>query len=251
MHDVSVRIVSAVLCSGVLLFLIFQMWGRFRPVQAVERSSPRYGLLEPVARPLEWSVREVEGRVTHNWGWSVVATTFLVNLLLLPFRVLSARSAKAMRALQPHVDAIKARHKTTDPEFSRELSELYREHKANPLGGCVPALAPFVVLVAFYSVIRGLTELHGAHWLWIADLSRPEDLPVRILPLLMIATQLLLGKITPPAPGADPRLQRWMNLAPLVFGFALYGQPSALMLYWVASNLFALAQQWWLRKSFA
>ena len=245
MHDVGVRILSAVLCSGVILFLACQMWCRFRPIQyaaAVRQPAPRYGVLSPVARPLEWTVREVEGRATHNWGWSIVATTFLINLLLLPFRILAAKGSKAMRALQPKLEGVK------DPQ---KLQELYREHKVNPLGGCIPALAPFAILAAFYAVIRGLTELRGAHWLWIADLSRPEDLPLRILPLVMIATQLLLGKLTPPAPGADPKMQRLLNLMPLIFGAALYGQPSALMLYWVTSNLLGLAQQWWIGKRYA
>jgi YidC/Oxa1 family membrane protein insertase len=200
----------------------------------------------------------VEEHVTRSWGWAIVATTFLVNLVLLPFRILAARNAKIMRTLQPEVDAINARHKANgkgglnmDAEHSRELSELYRTHNTSPLAGCIPGLAPFAVLAAFYSVLTGIAELRGAHWLWIADLSRPEQLPVRILPLLVIAAQLLVGKITPPAPGTDPRMARLMTAMTLVFGVMFYGQPSALMLYWLTSNLVALAQQWWLGKRYA
>ena len=101
------------------------------------------------------------------------------------------------------------------------------------------------------SVLRGIAELHGAHWLWIADLSKPEQLPVRILPLLMIATQLLVTKVTPSPAGAAPRMARIMTLMPLVFGIVLYQQPSALMLYWVTSNLLQLAQQLWLGRRYA
>ena len=110
---------------------------------------------------------------------------------------------------------------------------------------------PLAVLVAFYSVLTGIAELHGAHWLWIADLSKPEQLPVRILPLLMILTQLLVAKITPTPTGADPRMARLMTLMSLVFGIVLYQQPSALMLYWLTSNLLQLGQQWWLGKRYA
>src|SRR5437588_22836 len=83
------------------------------------------------------------------------------------------------------------------------------------------APAPLAVLVAFYSVLTEIAELHGAHWLWIADLSKPELLPVRILPLLMILTQLLVAKITPTPTGADPRMARLMTLMSLVFGIVL------------------------------
>jgi len=105
------------------------------------------------------------------------------------------------------------------------------------------------VLAAFYSVLTGIAELHGAHLLWIADLAKPEQLPVRLLPVLMIATQLLLARFTPAAAGADPRMARIMTWMPLVFGILLYQQPSALMLYWLTSNLLQLAQhgcgKWW------
>jgi len=114
-----------------------------------------------------------------------------------------------------------------------------------------PALALFAILVAFYFVLSGIAELHGAHWLWIADLSKPEQLPMRFLPLLMIATQLLEAKITPSPAGADPRMARIMTLMPLIFGIVLCQQPSALMPYWVTSNLLQQAQQSWLSKRYA
>jgi len=213
-----------------------------------------------VARPLEWTLRQVEARATRrtgrsSWGWAIVVTTFLVNLVLLPFRILAARNGRTMKALRPQIDAINARYKRKgldmDPGHSRELSEVYKQHQTSPWAGCAPALAPFVVLVAFYSVLRGIAELHGAHWLWIADLSSPEQLPVRILPLLMIATQLLVSRITPTPDGTDPRMAGLTKWMPLVFGVVLYRQPSALMLYWLTSNLLQLAQQWWLGKRYA
>ena len=257
MHDIGVRVASLLLCSGLLLFLGFLLYSALYPRKA-HAATPLpvplhkdYGMLAPVARPLEWTVREVQEHVTRSWGWAIVATTFLVNLALFPFRILAARSARRMKAIQPMVDALNARYKTSDPEHSRRLTELYRTHKVNPLGGCVPMLAPFVVLAAFYSVITGIPELIGAHWLWIADMARPEQLPVRVLPVLMIATQLLMARITPTIPGADPRMAWLSNLMPLIFGVMLYGQPSALMLYWLTSNVLQLAQQWWLAKRFA
>jgi YidC/Oxa1 family membrane protein insertase len=270
MHDFAVRIVSTLLLSGVLLFVAFLLFSILYPRKAAASavspapsisSRPKdYGYLAPVARPLEWTLRLVEARATHragqsSWGWAIVLTTLLVNLVLLPFRLLAARNAKAMKAIQPQIDAINARYRRKglhmDPEQSREISEVYKQHRTSPLAGCIPALAPLAILVAFYSVLTGIAELRGAHWLWIADLSKPEQLPVRILPLLMIATQLLVAKITPSPAGADPRMSRLMTLMPLVFGIVLYQQPSALMLYWLTSNVLQLAQQWWLGKRYA
>ena len=272
MNDVGVRIVSTLLLSGVFLLAAFFLFSVLYPRKAVAapagsppvaNSRPKakdYGYLAPIARPLEWTLRQTEARVTRpagrsSWGWAIVATTFAVNLLLLPLRMLAARSAGKMKTIQPEIAAINARYNSKGlnvrPAQSEELSAVYRKHGVSPLGGCLPAILPLVVLAAFYSVLTGVAELHGAPWLWIADLARPEQLPVRILPLLMIATQLLIARITPAQPGADPRMAQLGTLMPLVFGIALYSQPSALMLYWVTSNLLQLGQQWWLGRRYA
>jgi YidC/Oxa1 family membrane protein insertase len=271
MHDLGVRIASTLLVSGVLLFVAFFLFSILYP-RKVAAASPtgaapaavsrpkNYGYLAPVARPLEWTLRQAEARATRptgtsSWGWAIVLTTFAVNLVLLPFRILAARNARTMRALQPRIDAINARYKRTglsmDSAQSAEVSAVYKEHGTSPLAGCLPALAPFAILASFYSVLTGIAELRGAHWLWIADLSQPEQLPVRILPLLMIASQLMMSKIMPMPGGTDPRMARLMMWAPVIFGIFLYSQPSALMLYWLTSNLLQLAQQWWLGKRYA
>jgi YidC/Oxa1 family membrane protein insertase len=271
MHDFGVRTVYTLLFSGAAVFVAFFLFSMLHPRKAaaappanptsgVSSRTKDYGYLAPVALPLEWTLRQVEAHATYrarrsSWGWAIVLTTLIVNLVLLPFRILAARNAKVMRALKPQIDAINSRYKRkgleTDPEHTREISALYKQHQTSPLAGCIPALLPMAVLIAFYSVLRGIPELHGAHWLWIADLSKPEQLPVRILPVLMIATQLLLAQITPSPAGADPQMSRIMKLMPLVVGIVLYQQPSALMLYWLTSNLLQLAQQWWLGKRYA
>jgi len=270
MSDLGIRITSWVLFSGVVLFAAFFFFSLIYPrkaaaapsaPQAVSRKN--YGYLTPIAQPLDWTLRQLHNRLTLRtgrsaWGWAIIATTFLINLILLPFRVLAARHAQVMRVLQPELEAIHTRHRAkpgasrlhVDPEQSHEISELYRRHKTHPLSGCVPALAPFALLGALYRVLAQMPELHGAGWLWISDLSRPEQLAVHVLPLLLIATQWLLGKVTP-KPSGDPQMNRVMQWTPLLFGIFFYGQPSALMLYWATGNLLALAQQWWLARRYA
>jgi YidC/Oxa1 family membrane protein insertase len=262
MHDLEVRVASTLLFSGVLLFIAFLFYTVLYPqkVTAAVTAAPAsrhadYGFLAPIARPVEWALNQIQARVTYrtgrsSWGWAIVAATCLLNLLLLPFRIVAARNGKAMRAVQPELKAIQVRYKATDPEQSRAISELYGKHKIHPLSSCIPGIAPFVILAAFYSVLKNLNELQGAHWGWIADLSRPEQLPIRVLPVIMIGTQILLGKMAP-NPASDPKMNWLMTFMPLIFGFMLYGQPSALMLYWLTSNLLAVGQQYWLNKRYA
>jgi len=256
----------------VLLFVAFYFCSMLYPQKASAASAEiastpfqpqSYGLLSPVARPIEWTLRQVQSRVTYrfgrsSWGWAIIVATCLLNLLLLPFRILAARNARAMRLLKPQIDALNAKYKgksaslrlPIDPEQSEAISALYRREKVHPLSGCIPAVMPFLVLAAFYSVLNKLTELHGAQWFWIADLSRPEQLPIRVLPLLMIGTQLLLGRMTPKT-STDPAMNRIVILMPLIFGFMFYGQPSALLLYWLTGNLLAVGTQYWLGKRYA
>ena len=85
--------------------------------------------------------------------------------------------------------------------------------------------------------------MRGAPWLWVTDLSQPEHLAIKILPLVMIASQFLMQKMTPQA-GVDPSQQKMMMFMPLMFGFMFYKFPSGLVLYYLTSNLVSMGQQW-------
>ena len=122
---------------------------------------------------------------------------------------------RRMSALQPQIQAINEKYKNIgmrDPkkaEQNQEVMDLYKKHGINPLGaGCMPLLLQIPFFFAFYKVLSVGIEMRGANWLWVSDLSQPETLPIRILPLAMIGTQFLLQKMTPPTPGAIPRSRR-------------------------------------------
>jgi YidC/Oxa1 family membrane protein insertase len=99
-------------------------------------------------------------------------------------------------------------------------------------------------------VLSVVIEMRGAHWLWVTDLSRPETLPIRVLPITMMATQFVLQKMTP-TPSTDPTQARVMLLMPLMFGFMFYGVQSGLVLYWLTGNVVGIAQQWWFNRAAA
>jgi len=160
---------------------------------------------------------------------------------------------KKMQALQPQVAAINAKYKNVglrDPrkaEQNAELMALYKKHGINPMGGCLPMLLQIPFFIAFYSVLQVAIEMRGASWLWVKDLSRPEDLPIHILPVLMVIAQFVMQKMTP-APGQDPAQQRMMLMMPLVFGFMFYNMSSGLVLYWLTSNIVGIGQQWFINR---
>ena len=122
--------------------------------------------------------------------------------------------------------------------------DLYKKHGVNPMGGCLPMADP-----ASHSLSRSTrfctvsVEMRGASWLWVHDLSQPEHLPIKILPIILIVTQFLTQKMTP-QPGVDPAQQKMTMFMPLIFGFMFYNFASGLVLYYLTSNLVGIAQQW-------
>ena len=85
--------------------------------------------------------------------------------------------------------------------------DLYKKHGVNPMGGCLPMLLQMPFFFAFYKVFTVSVEMRGATWLWVTDLSQPEHLAIKILPLVMIASQFIMQKMTPQA-GGDPASRR-------------------------------------------
>ena len=98
-----------------------------------------------------------------------------------------------------------------DPEradMNTEISALYKEHGANPAGGCLPLVIQMPFLFAFYSMLGVAIELRQAPFLWLHDLSSPDKL--FILPVLIVVSTFFVQKMTPNA-GMDPAQQRMMT----------------------------------------
>ncbi|HLJ45755.1 MAG TPA: membrane protein insertase YidC [Bryobacteraceae bacterium] len=213
-----------------------------------------WGFFGVIAKPLFLILRWINDQWVHNYGWSIVVITVIINVLLLPMRFSSLKSARKMQGLQPQLQAINAKYKNIglrDPkkaEQNQEVMDLYKKHGVNPMGGCLPMLVQLPILYAFYRVLAVSIALRGAHWLWVTDLSQAETLPIHILPVVMIITQFITQKMTP-NPSADPSQQRMFMLMPLMFGFFFYNMSSGLVLYWLTGNLVGIAQQWLINRT--
>jgi YidC/Oxa1 family membrane protein insertase len=207
-----------------------------------------WGFFGVIAKPLFLCLNWVNDNWTHNFGWAIILVTAIINFLLLPLKFSSLRSARKMQKLQPQIQAINAKYKDVgmrDPraaDKNQEVMALYKENGVNPVGGCLPLLVQLPFFYAFYRVLNIAIELRGAGWLWVPDLSRPESLPIHLLPLILIATQFLMQRMTPAA-GVDPNQQKMMMFMPLVFGFMFYYASAGLVLYWLTGNVVGILQQ--------
>jgi YidC/Oxa1 family membrane protein insertase len=199
-------------------------------------------IVVPLLRSLTWINRYV-----GNYGWSIIVLTAIINLLIAPLRHKAVISMRKMQEIQPEAKAIQDRYaklKATDPakqKMNQELMALYRDRGVNPASGCVPMLIPFPVLIAFYSLLTTAIEVRGAPFmLWIHDLSAPD--PYYVTPILMGASQLWQTWIQPAA--GDPAQRKMMLVMPVIFTFLFLGYPAGLVLYWLASNLWGIGQQY-------
>ena len=213
-----------------------------------------FGWFAILAKPLYLVVHWLTNNWIHNYGWSIVITTIVINLLLLPLRMTNMKSMKKMQALQPHLAVINDKYKSMgfkDPRMSQKNEEtmaLYKEHGVNPMGGCLPLLIQMPFLFAFYKVLSISIALRHASWLWVSDLSQAEHLAIHVLPVLMVLTGLLMQRMTPVA-GGDPTQQKMMQFMPLMMAFFFYSQSAGLVLYWLTGNVVGIAQQWFFNKT--
>ena len=220
----------------------------FEVLQSVDPDLVRtihYGIFSFLAVPLLRSLEWINGFV-GNYGWSIILLTVVINFLMFPLRHKSVVSMRKMQALQPQVKAIQDRYsklKVTDParqNMNKELMELYRQKGVNPASGCVPMLLTMPILFAFYAMLSVAIEIRGEPFaLWITDLSQHD--PLYITPVLMGVTMLIQQRMTPIA---DPTQQKIMMITPIMFLFFFLWAPSGLVLYWLVSNVLAIAQQY-------
>ncbi|MDO4682018.1 MAG: membrane protein insertase YidC [Lautropia sp.] len=199
-----------------------------------------YGWLTAIAKPLFWLLTFLHG-IVGNWGWAIVLLTILVKLAFFPLQAASYRSMAKMRKVQPKLTAIRERYGDDRMKMNQAMMELYKTEKINPLGGCLPILVQIPVFIALYWVLLASVEIRNAPWIgWIRDLSSPD--PWYILPVLMAITMFVQTKLNPtPADPVQAKMMMWM---PVIFSVMFFFFPAGLVLYWVVSNIFSIAQQW-------
>jgi YidC/Oxa1 family membrane protein insertase len=205
-----------------------------------------------IAIPLLSGLRLLH-RVIPNYGVNIILLTTIVKVATLPLTQTSMRSMKAMQKLQPEMQRLRERYKDDQATLQKEVMELYKRHRVNPVSGCLPMLLQLPIFVGLYNALMHAIELrHAPFVLWINDLAAPDRLMIGgigipVLVILMGGSMLLQQWMTPQQ--GDPAQQRMMMIMPLVFTFISFNFPSGLVLYWLVNNLLSMAQQWYMLRS--
>jgi YidC/Oxa1 family membrane protein insertase len=190
--------------------------------------------------------------------------TILLKVLLFPLTHKSYESTARMQALQPKMSELREKYKNNSQKLNQEMAAMYKKEGVSPLGGCLPMLLQFPILIAFYWLLNTHFALRGAVFIpgWINDLSAPETVvsftpikilsfefgAIRALPFIMLVTTFLSSKLMQsPSTDASGRNMKMMTyMMPIMFFFILYNMPSGLLLYWTMQNIFTVAQQWYI-----
>ncbi|NPV04104.1 MAG: membrane protein insertase YidC [Syntrophaceae bacterium] len=181
-----------------------------------------------------------------NYGIVIIIITILTKLIFWPLGNKSYKSMKEMQKLQPKLEELKARYKDDKQKLNAAVMELYKTHKINPLGGCLPVIIQIPVFIALYQLLSYAIELrHAPFFWWIQDLSAKD--PYYITPIVMGATMLIQQKMSPPM--GDPMQQKMMLLMPVIFTFLFLNFPSGLVIYWLVNNVLSIGQQYYINKS--
>ncbi len=181
-----------------------------------------------------------------NYGIVIIIITLLTKLLFWPLGTKSYKSMKEMQKVQPKLNELKERYKDDKQKMNAAVMELYKTHKINPLGGCLPVVIQIPVFIALYQLLSYAIELrHAPFFWWIQDLSAKD--PYYITPIIMGATMLIQQKMSPPM--GDPMQQKMMLLMPVVFTFLFLNFPSGLVIYWLINNVLSIGQQYYINKS--
>jgi YidC/Oxa1 family membrane protein insertase len=221
-----------------------------------------FGWFYFIAKPFFHAIDFIGGYV-GNYGLAIIIFTILLRGLFFPMSEASYRNMEAMKALKPQMDKLKERYGSDPAKLNTEVTALYKKEKLNPLAGCLPVLIQIPVFFALYKVLLIAIEMrHAPFYWWIKDLSAPDPsnlftlfglvpwsahvfgfpLQMGALPLLMGITMFIQQKLSPP-PSTDKTTQQIFTWMPVIFTFLLVNMSAGLVLYWIFSNILAIAQQ--------
>jgi YidC/Oxa1 family membrane protein insertase len=211
-----------------------------------------FGWFDWLARPALQFLIWLNGYV-HNYGWSLIILTILLRLVFWYPNHKSFQSMKVMQKIQPRVAEIREKYKDDREGMNKELMNLYRTFKVNPLGGCLPMVLQLPVFLALYNMLGSSIELRHASFIptlpftnivWLADLSAKD--PLLITPIIMGVSMFVQQKMSP-SPG-DPAQAKMMMFLPLIFTFLFLNFASGLVVYWLVNNVLAIMQQYFTNK---
>ena len=213
-------------------------------------ANPYGWVFRPIVKPVSVLVVNIllwmHERLHMAYGWVLILFGVLVRLLLWPLNQKAMASQLRMQAVQPLLKETQDRYKNEPEKLQKEMMRLYKEHKVNPLGGCLPMLLPWPVLIALFFVFANTIEFRGEPFLWLPDLSRHD--PYYIIPIVMGLSMYALSKVGQLGMPPNPQTKTMLYVMPGFMTFLFLRFASGVNLYYAVSNLISIPQQYLLAQ---
>ncbi len=198
----------------------------------------------------------------NNFGIIILLLTIFIKIILFPFTYKSYQSQAKMRVLKPEVDEINAKY-SNDKMMERQQATmaLYKKAGVNPMGGCLPMLLQFPILIAMFFFFPTSIELRQQSFLWATDLSTydsilnlPFTIPfygdhVSLFCLLMTITTIISTAMNQQTMNSQtmPGMKTMMYLMPVMFLFILNSYSAGLSYYYFLANVITIGQTYLMR----
>lgn len=205
-------------------------------------------LVNFVMSSLEWLFRLTEKIGFPSYAVAIVLLTIIIKVVLYPLTYKQMKSMKVMQELQPKVKELDKKYKNDPKKKQEAMMEIYKEHGANPMSGCLPLLIQFPILIALFRGLQKFQPSEPAYYtlFGLLNLSKPDPTGI-ILPVLVGLTTFAQQYVT--SPNTNDSTQRMMLYAmPVLFGWMTRNFPSGLALYWIVFSIVGTVQQIYINK---
>ncbi|HXY68193.1 MAG TPA: membrane protein insertase YidC [Gemmatimonadales bacterium] len=217
----------------------------------LDKASPYGWIFKPIVMPVSVWITQLllwlHQRLSLAYGWVLILFGIAIRLALWPLNQKAMMSSVAMQAIQPLLKDVQTRHKDDPQRLQQEMMKLYREHKVNPFGSCLPMLIPFPILLALFFVFANTIAFRGASFLWLPDLSLRD--PTYVIPVVMGGSMWALSKLGQMGMPPNPQARMMTTIMPIMMTVLFLNFASGLNLYYAVSNLVSLPQQYLINKA--
>lgn len=220
----------------------------------------RFELFDAIAKII-YEILHWIHHIVPNWGACIILISTIIYFSVYPLTLASMRSMKKIQLLQPKIAALKEKYKDNPQKMNKEMMEIYKAERINPLGGCLPIFLQMPVFIGLYQVLWRDVSFKGADFLWIKDLAMPDRLfvfpqplpligeSINLLPILMMIIMFfqtrLQSKNMVITDEAQRMQQKMMTIfMPVFMCFIFYHFASGLTLYFTMFYLYSTLTQW-------
>jgi YidC/Oxa1 family membrane protein insertase len=236
-------------------------------------------IFQPLIDIFEAILKGIHGAIGGSWGWSIVLLTVLIRAILIPLTLKQFHSMQKLQRLQPQMKEIQNKYKDDKQRQQQELMKFYKENQVNPLGSCLPLVAQLPVFISLFYMLRsslridicpqsqpdakfvdgkwiGISHAHtvpcgphnGAGFLFIPDLTNKATGAVLIVLIVLYVGTQLGSSLLMSSPTMDKTQRQIMLVMPLFFVIFIINFPAGVIVYWITTNTWTIAQQYIVRR---